>query len=1138
MIIMGRSRTGKTFVTCWVVLLLMLPLKLFAQDATVTLNINNKSVQTFIKEVERQTRYTFVYRDNVLDSEAKVSIVCKNRSLTAALNEVFTPMNVGYSFNNNTIVLTKKKVVTHGNVQDSSEKSGSQGTKRRVAGVVTDDTGEPITGATVKLKGSTTGAVTNIDGEFQLDTPENATLLISYIGFAPQEVKVRAGQSLKVILKEEVAQKLNEVVVVGYGKQKKASVTAAISSISTKELVQTPQANVSNMLVGKMPGLIATQRSGAPGEDASNLLVRGVSTFSSNTEPLVMIDGVERPNFNGIDPNEIESVSILKDASATAIYGVRGANGVVLITTRKGKTGKPSLSYSGNLAIQQPTALPRYLNSADYATLYNEAQLNDSYTSGTVYTPRFTEKDIELYRNGADPVLHPNMNWVDDFLRGSSLRSQHNLNLSGGTDRVKYFISAGYFDQQGIYKNTKIDKDHDVNAHNTRYNFRSNLDFQVTKDFTATLQLAAQVEDVTIPGAGNSSIWSAVSFANPLSSPGLVDGKIVHIQDGLGAANPWQQLLSNGYKKDSKNNLNTTFRLDYDLSRILLKGLSAHASISYDSYYYSRKNFYKSYPYYYARRDTEDPDYIYFIPQLEETVWDTNSEYGKNRKVYMEAGIHYDQTFGKHHVTGLLLYNQSKYYSPSLQYLVPNAYQGLVSRITYDYDSRYLAEFNMGYNGTENFAKGKRFGFFPAFSVGWVVSEEPFFPKNDIIVFMKLRATYGEVGNDKIGGDRFLYLPSSYGLAEDIALNKYYFGEASSPYSSLKVIENKIGNPDLTWEKAKKYNLGFEMNMFKNHLTLALDIFKEKRNNILANRSTQPVIIGANLPAYNLGEMENYGWEIDLNYRNRIGGFNYWLRFNYSFARNKVLFKDEINKQYAYQLETGRRNGQFFGLLTDGYYNSWEEVNALDRPVSAWSSNKLQPGDVKYIDVNKDGNIDNYDMVPIGYSNIPEVIYGFSFGGSWKNLDFSALFQGADNVSIKYFGRSLWPFTKGVESAKELIKERWTAERYAAGEPINFPRLSLNPNRETDHNYRESDLWIRDASYLRLKNLELGYTFRQNFIKSLGIQSVRLYVSGSNLITWTDVIDLDPEAPSRSGNVEINTYPLQKVYNIGLNINF
>ena len=469
---------------------------------------------------------------------------------------------------------------------------------------------------------------------------------------------------------------------------------------------------------------------------------------------------------------------------------------------------------------------------------------------------------------------------------------------------------------------------------------------------------------------------------------------------------------------------------------------------------------------------------------------------------------------------------------------MPNAYQGIVGRITYDYASRYLAEFNMGYNGTENFASGRRFGFFPAVSAGWVVSEEPFFPKNDYLVFMKLRATYGEVGNDKIGGDRFLYLPSSYVEAPNKDFYKYNFGTAASPNNSRMVIENKIGNPGLTWEKARKFNFGVDMNLLNNHLTMTFDIFKESRNNILANRNTQPMTIGANLPAYNMGKMENKGWELEVNYRNQLRDLRYWLRFNYSFARNKVLFRDEVPKKYAYQMETGRRVNQFYGLLFDGYYNSWEEINALDRPVSAWSGNKLQPGDVRYVDVNKDGKIDDYDRVPVGYSPTPEIVYGFSLGFNWRGFDVSALFQGAGNVSIKYFGRSLWPFFNGHESAKTLILERWTQERYEKGEPINFPRLSLSPNKDTDNNYKDSNLWIRNANYLRLKNIELGYTFIGKPVKALGVESIRLYVSGSNLITWSKVIDLDPEAPSRSGNVEINTYPLQKIYNIGINVNF
>ena len=350
--------------------------------------------------------------------------------------------------------------------------------------------------------------------------------------------------------------------------------------------------------------------------------------------------------------------------------------------------------------------------------------------------------------------------------------------------------------------------------------------------------------------------------------------------------------------------------------------------------------------------------------------------------------------------------------------------------------------------------------------------------------------------------------------------------------------EKRLGNPLLTWEKARKLNLGVDMNFLKNHLTVSFDYFKERRNNILSNRNSAPMLIGASLPAYNMGEMENAGFELDVNYRNNIRDFNYWGRFNYSFARNKILFQDEVPEKYAYQMRTGRRVGQFYGLLFDGFYNSWEEINALDRPVSSWNGNRLQPGDMRYVDVNKDGKIDMYDMVPIGYSPTPEIIYGFSVGCSWRGIDFSALFQGASHVSIKYFGRALWPFINAHNSAKTLILERWTQERYERGEAINFPRLSMSPSRDTDNNYQDSNFWIRNADYLRLKNVEIGYTFRKSQLKALGLESLRLYVSGTNLFTWTDVIDLDPEAPSKGGATEINTYPLQKIYNVGINVQF
>lgn len=884
----NRKRILRFVALTW---LLLVPMIIQAQRGNVTLNLQNEEVRRFIRQVEKQTNYTFVYRNSVLNPKTKVTLVCKNWPLEKALSEVFSPFGIQYSFNNNTIVLHKKRD-KNGSLKQKKAKlvdetEQTMPNMNKISGLVREADGTPIMGASIFVKGTKIGTVTNIRGEFSLEVPANSTVLVSYLGFTTREVSVKGSSNLKITLNEDEAQSLNEVVVIGYGTQKKATVTGAIASVTTKDLVQTPQANISNMLVGKMPGLIAMQRSGAPGEDSSTLLIRGVSTFSDNTAPLVMIDGVERPNYNGLDPNEIETVSILKDASATAIYGVRGANGVILITTRKGKKGKPHLSYSGNVAIQSPTALPHYLNSAQYCEMYNEALKNDAYTTGATYVPRFTYEDIKLYRDGTDPIMHPNTDWVGKFLRKASLRTQHNFNISGGTDRVKYFISAGYFHQGGMYKYTKIDNNHDVNASNTRYNFRSNLDFDITQDFKATVQLSTQINNTRTPGLGNSNLWKEISWATPLGTPGMVDGKLVRLENTIDDENPWQALLNNGYHDINANTINTTLRFDYDLSRLLLKGLSIHASTSYDSYYNSKRLSIKKMQTFVPKRDPENPNEIVLIPQNEGDTWGGGFEYSKNRKVYFEAGLHYNQKFGKHETTALLLYNQSKYYAPSLAYHVPNAYQGIVGRVTYGYANRYLAEFNMGYNGTENFAKGRRFGFFPAVSAGWVLSEEPFFPKNDYLVYMKFRATYGEVGNDKIGGDRFLYLPSVYGNTSG-TLSGYNFGSSSNPVYSQMVAEKRLGNPLLTWEKARKLNLGVDVNFFKNHLTVSFDYFKERRNNILSNRNSAPMLIGATLPAYNMGEMENSGFEFDINYRNKIRDFNYWGRFNYSFARNKI----------------------------------------------------------------------------------------------------------------------------------------------------------------------------------------------------------------------------------------------------------
>ncbi|MRG44205.1 SusC/RagA family TonB-linked outer membrane protein [Chitinophaga sp. SYP-B3965] len=1090
----------------------------------ITLVYKDAPLDKVFKDIRKQTGYLFVYTEETLQTAKTVNVNVQDASLKQALDICFSGQPLTYSIvDNNVVVKAKEKTFTAAPVVADT----------LITGTVTSAAGEPLPGVNIRIKNSSNGTITNDKGNFSIKAPSSATLTFSYIGYLTQDLTVSGRKNFNVRL-QVFTDPMNEVVVVGFGKQKKISVTAAISSIGTKELLQRPQANVSNLLVGMLPGVIAVQRSGEPGSDQSTIRIRGTGTFNGSADPLIMIDGIERPEYNSIDPNEIESVSILKDASATAIYGVRGANGVILITTRRGKKGSPpSMSYTGNVAFQTPTLLPDYLDSYDYSRLYNEALKNDTYITGSPYNPRFSEADIEAYKTGSDPIFHPNTRWMDIFLRDYSMQTQHNLNISGGGDRVQYFISAGYLNQQGIYKYSELSPDFSTNAKNTRYNFRSNLDFTITKRFTANVQMAAQIEDRNYPGNSAATIWRDISWTNPLGSPGLIDGKVIRLQGQTSVVNPFWTLLSAGYYQQFRSNLNSSVRLNHELD-FITKGLSVYGTVAYDIFYSQAITRSKEIPYYIAMKDLSSQDSVRFIPQGEEGPLGFAEAMAKNRRIYAEAGINYSRTFGRHTFTGLVLYNQSKYYSPDLTLLVPNAYQGLVGRVTYNYDNRYLAEVNMGYNGTENFDKGRRFGLFPAISLGWVASQEKFFPANTVISYLKIRGSYGETGNDKIGGQRFLYLPSSYGYS-----GNYYYGTVGQNYQSYGgSVENKIGNPLLTWERAKKSNLGLEINLFQDKLTFVGDIFLENRNNILANRGTIPTIVGADLPAYNLGRMKNAGFEGEIGYKGKVNAFSYWVKANYTFARNKILFMDEAPKTYAYQNTTGNAAGQFMGLLTDGFYNTWDEVNDPKRPVSQWNNNKIQPGDLKYIDVNNDGKINVDDRVPIGYANIPEKIFGISFGGNFKGFDATVLFQGAANVSMQYFGRALWPFINGQESAKENILDRWTQERYDQGLPISFPRLSMNPNRNTDHNFQESDFWTKDASYLRLKNAEIGYTFRGVLMRRWGLNGVRMYANGANLFTWSDAKEFDPESPSAGGNTEITAYPLQKIYNIGVNIKF
>lgn len=998
-----------------------------------------------------------------------------------------------------------------------------------ITGVVRDEGSQPMVGAIVYSPEYNIATMTDDKGWYSITVPKTGIeIQVSFIGYKTFTFTV-GNKAVQNVLLEDETHTLDDAVVVAYGTQRKATVTGSVAAVSTKDLLQSPQANISNALAGRMPGLLSVQRSGEPGNDASTLRIRGVGTFAGDQDPLIMVDGIETENYNNIDPNEIESITILKDASATAVYGVRGANGVLLIQTKRGELGKPKVSLSTNVAFTTFPELRENMNSYEWADGLNRAYMYDSYISGS-YTPQYSAEALEHYRTGDSPILYPSMDWYDYMLRDYSMQTQSNINIRGGSKRVKYFFSLGYFTQNGMLNTDVVPQDYDYQVKYRRYNFRSNFDINITRDLTASIDVSMQIDNKRGPNWGVEGLFEQLSSTPPNVSPGVIDGNIITLNQITNSS--WSPLTAynKGWVDNYGNTLNGSVRLNYKMDW-LLKGLKLRAAISYQSYNMEKKTFETEKVTYDARPG--DGDQVLYVPNGDPQVTRTGSETSRNRRIYLEGGIEWNNKFGGHSVGALLLYTQSKYHSPDLAYLIPNGYQGVVGRVTYDYEGRYLAEFNIGYNGTENFAEGRRFGWFPSFSLGWVPTDEAFFPKNDVLTFLKIRGSYGVVGNDKVGGDRFLYVPTSYTFT---ASDKpaYYFGEVGLNYQGYRgSYEGKIGNEYLTWEKAKKLNVGLDAHFLKEKIALTVEWFLENRDNILTNRGTIPEIIGANMPAYNLGRMRNTGWEGELSFSDRWGEFRFFAKGNFTYAHNTILEQDEAEWPNAYQYRTGHRYGQFFGYVAEGLFNTWEEANDVNRPVYQWNNNKMQPGDIKYKDINGDGYINDQDIVPIGYSDFPEIMFGLSIGGSWKGLDFSVLFQGATHVSTQPSRRTMRGFYTNTGASKDLLKS-WSQERYEQGLEIVYPRYSVTNDT---HNYVLSTFWLEDATYLRIKSAEIGYTLTTRWLSKAGISSARIYINGNNLLTFCNLFPgEDPEYPTMEANSE--PYPLTRVYNIGVNINF
>ncbi len=1006
------------------------------------------------------------------------------------------------------------------------------GQTKQIRGVVLDVNGESVIGASVVEKGTTNGSITDLDGNFQLTVSEGAVLQISFVGFKTQEVNTAGKQTLSITLIED-SEVLEEVVVVGYGVQKKESVVGAISQVTSKDLLSTPAANVSQAIVGKIPGVITSQASGMPGDDDVSIYIRGRATFAGDAQPLVLVDGIER-SFSQIAPDDIESISVLKDASATAVYGVRGANGVLLITTKRGKEQKPEVNFSANWQIQSPTRKNTYLNSYQSVLLLEEALANDGLES------QFSASDIEMYRrsvagelSGVEALLYPNVDWYDEVLNNTSPAQRYSVSVRGGTKRMRYYASGEMYDQGSLVKNLSNDTyGNSSSPHYRRYSFRANTDFFLSKDLTLSVNFGTRFEERKGPNSSESSSYSEI-FYELNHTPGWLFPVSYTVQNGdetetlYGGSSQYQNnivalLTKGGYYKSNNVVNETNFIVDYKMDW-LTEGLSAKAMFSFD-YENNHTNYYTRDFATYELNDrtnyTSKTAYNQFNTDTElANSYDFTSIY----KLYMEYQINYARKFGKHDVTGMVLYMQNDYRDKAE---LAKRYQGIVGRVTYGYDDRYLGEFNAGYNGSENFMKGRRFGFFPSVSVGWRLSNEAFMEKtSDWLNNLKIRASYGQVGNDVYQVDgtqqRFLYEEKWTQLSSD-----YYFG--TTGYTGI--YEAQYPNYGVTWERAHKFNAGVDFSLFNGKLGGTFDVFYEKRNDILTEYLSRPQWVGVVMAADNLGKTKNQGFEIELTHSNHIGkDFSYSVGFSFTRARNEIVEMDEPALKTDYRKETGHAIGQYYGLICDGFVTQ-ADIDSGTLPTSVYGD--VQVGDLKYRDLNGDGFIDDRDVTFIGYSDVPENSYSFNLSANYKNWGFSIMFQGVSNVSRYYDAEAMYEFINGGK-VKQHHLQRWNPNESEEYNLANATYPLLHYDDYGNHNHQQNSFFLMNGAFVRLKNIELSYTLPTAWSKKVGMSDCRLYVNANNLVTWDHLDGLtDPES---NGS---NTYPIMKSINFGVNIKF
>ena len=1110
----------------------------YSQFKTLSVSVNNSTLREVLKTIEKSSQFVFFYLDDAVNLDRKVSIDSKNKKIEEILSELFEGTSCTYRISDRQIFISGKAPAPNEQQQN----------KRKITGRVTDVKGEPLIGVNVTVDGDANGSITNMDGLYEIFvTKKSVVLKFTYIGFKTSEIRTNASTNIYDVALEEQVNELEETVIVGYGTQRKISNIGAQSSMKMED-IKTPSASLTTTLAGRLAGVVAVQRTGEPGKDAADIWIRGISTPNTSS-PLVLVDGVER-SFNDIDPEDIESLTTLKDASATAVYGVRGANGVILIKTKPGKVGKPTVSADYYESFTRFTKMVDLADGITYMNAANEAMRNDGIAT------KYTEDQIRNTIAGKDPYLYPNVDWLKEIFNDWGHNRRVNVNVRGGSEKVAYYASVSYFNETGMTVTDKNINTYDSKMKYSRYNFTTNLNIDVTP--TTKVEIGAQgyLGEGNYPAISSADLYNAAMSISPVEYPKMffVNGEayVPGTSTNNNFNNPYSQATRRGYDNLTKNQIYSNLRITQDLD-MLTKGLKLTAMYAFDVYneiHVHQDRAESTYNF----LDTSVPYDMDGQPILQRIYEGSNvlsytQETSGNKKTYLEASLNYDRTFNDdHRVSALFLFNQQSkllYPKGTLEDAIPYRMMGIAGRATYSWKDRYFAEFNIGYNGAENFSPKHRFGTFPAFGGGWGISNEKFWqPLSKAVSFLKIRYTDGKVGNSEVSDRRFMYLDQmkengDYG---------YKFGPNGTKWSGYETVNMAV---DLIWEESRKQDLGIDIKLFNDDLSIVFDLFKERRENILLKREHSiPSFLGYNTsaPYGNIGIIENKGFDGTIEYNKRIN--KDWvlaLRGNITFNKDKWIQGELPEQKYEWMNQYGRNINGVKGYVAERLFTQaeiddmarWESLSDANKAITpkpfASQFGTVKAGDIKYKDLNNDGQIDAYDQTYISRGDVPTTVYGFGFTVGWKDLSVGMMFQGVAGAERVLNGSSINPFNGGGGSGNlySNIGDRWTEEN--PDQNAFYPRLSYGSETTSNiNNFQKSTWWVRNMNFLRLKTLQISYNLPKPWVNKVHLKNAAVYVMGTNLFTLSRFKLWDPELNTDNGA----SYPNTTSYSVGINFTF